>query len=169
MLDYKLTRIFPKPTINAGYIILALGVILGFLLEWAALLLVPLGYFIALSFNGIEINPKIKTFRSYSNIFGLKFGKWESLEDYPDLCVMLRKDSYRAYSYSMSSMTDSNNYYGLFLLSKNHRKKLEIQRHGESQAAIEAAKKLAELLNLNYVKYQPATASKGLQSRRGRH
>lgn len=165
MLNYKLSLIFPKPTIYAGYIILAIGIIFSLMLLWGGLILILLGYFVSQSYNGIQINAESKQYRSYSHIFGMKFGAWKSLNSYCYLSVLPRKDSYRAYSYAMSSMTDSDNYFGIFLLSQNHRKKLEIRRHGQKDAAFVEAQEIAEILNLKLVKYQPQV-SKSTQIRR---
>jgi len=164
MLDYKLAKVFPKPTISAGYVLIALGLFY-MLFQPLAILISLIGIFVSFSYNGIQLDPAQERYRSYSNIFSFKFGRWQDLDAYPDLCIMTRKGAYRAYSYSMTSTTNESQYYGLFLLSKNHRQKLEIQRHGEKSEAIRAAKDIAKILKLNYVKYQPPARPKRITGR----
>ncbi len=165
MLDYKLAKVFPKPTIYAGYILITLGSFY-MLFQVLAILMVAIGVFVSFSYNGIEIKPSEKSFRSYSRIFGLKFGKWEPLEQFKSLSILRREDAYRAYSYAMSSFESKSEYFGIFLLSANHRKKMEVQKHGNKTDALAAAKKLSQDLQLDLVKYQPVISAKTQGRRR---
>ena len=165
ILDYKLSKIFPKPTIYAGYILIGIGLFLA-LFQVFALILCLVGTFVSFSYNGIQLDPSQQRYRSYSHIFGFKFGPWQSLEKFCDLSILRREDAYKAYSYAMSSFENSAVYFGVFLLNKNHRQKLEIQRHGDKDAAIASAKKLAVDLKLEFVRYQPQISQQSQHKRR---
>tara|TARA_R110001592_G_scaffold219477_1_gene473802 strand:- start:201813 stop:202313 length:501 start_codon:yes stop_codon:yes gene_type:complete len=165
MLDFKLAKVFPKPTIYAGYVLIAIG-LFSALFQIFALAFSLIGVFVSLSYNGIQLDPSQRLYRSYSHIFGFKFGSWKSLEKFCDLSILRREDAYKAYSYAMSSFENSAVYFGVFLLNKNHRQKLEIQRHGDKDAAIASAKKLAEELQLEFVAYQPQISQKSQHKRR---
>tara|TARA_R110002050_G_scaffold280921_1_gene428108 strand:- start:3322 stop:3822 length:501 start_codon:yes stop_codon:yes gene_type:complete len=165
MLDFKLAKVFPKPTIYAGYMLIAIGLFAA-LFQIFALAFSLVGVFVSLSYNGIQLDLAKQRYRSYSNIFGFKFGNWESLKKFCHLGILRREDSYKAFSYAMSSFENSAVYFGVFLLNKNHRQKLEIQRHGNKEAALEAAKKLAKELDLELVKYQPQISQQSHYKRR---
>ena len=165
MLDYKLAKVFPKPTIYAGYILIALGLFY-MLFQVLAILMVLIGVFVSFSYNGIQIDTKNGRYLSYSRIFGLKFGKWQELNKFSGLSVLRREDAYRAYSYAMSSFENKTEYYGIFLLSANHRQKMEVQKHGNKSDALVAAKKLSQDLQIEVVKYEPLISAKTRGRRR---
>lgn len=165
MLNFKLAKIFPKPTIFAGYVLILLGIML-FVFQPLALIVSLIGVFISLSYNGIQVDPEKRLYRSYSNIYGIKIGKWESLDPYSSISILRREDAYRAYSYSMSSMEERRIYYGVFLLNASHRKKLEIQRHGDMKEATFSAKGLSSALSLELVHYKPEISTRSAKTRR---
>jgi hypothetical protein len=165
MLNFKLAKIFPKPTIYAGYLLILLGGCF-FIFQPLALGVLLLGIFTSFRFNGIQIDPKKRLYRSYSNIFGMKFGRWESLDDYRKLSVLRRENVYRAYSYSMSTMEERTTYYGIFLVNESQHKKVEIQRHGNMKDATKSAQGLSSKLSLELVQYKPKVSSRNTTKRR---
>jgi hypothetical protein len=66
----------------------------------------------------------------------------------------------------MSSFENRDEYYGIFLLSANHRQKLEVQKHGNKTDALAAAKKLSQDLQIELVKYEPVISEKTRGRRR---
>jgi hypothetical protein len=165
MLNFKLAKTFPKPTIYAGYILILLG-LLFFISQPLSLGISMVGIFTSFSYNGIQIDSKKRLYRSYSNIYGMKFGRWESLDSYRNLSVLRREDVYRAFSYSMSTMEERSVYYGIFLVNESQNKKVEIQRHGNMKDATNSAQRLSSKLSLELVQYKPKISSRSATKRR---
>jgi len=73
-----------------------------------------IGVFVSLSYNGVHLDLSPDRYRSYSNIFGIKIGKWQSLRDFGAVSILRREDSYRADNYAMPSLEESSIYTGSF-------------------------------------------------------
>lgn len=166
-LDNNFGKVFPPAIVYGSYLIFALG-IYSTLFNFFGLLFVLLGAFGAFARNGMLLNPEKDSYKSYTWFLGLKLGSWQSMEGYSDLSILKSKQSTKAYSRAMIETETSNEeFYDIYLLSKNHRKKLLIKRSSlYDQAKIEA-ELLAQALNRPLVPYQPQLSA-ATQARRAR-
>jgi len=139
-----------------GYFLTALGLfILVFLNFIAGFIFLILGLNIAFATSGIQIDPNKRLLRSYYGLFGLRFGKWESLDDYKYLSVLQTRESTSTYSRSNRDITVTDLWFDICLLNENHRVKLIVKRLKSIEEAIKEIKVLSEAMGFRVVKYNP--------------
>ena len=111
---------------------------------------------------GIEISGETKMIKQYTRVFGIKFGKWQSVDNYT--CISLLNVRMRSRTYGGSSnrsVQTSSNKTIIYLLNDSHLKKLAI-----AEAGISEAEEISKLLDLPIVKYSPQISSKSRARRR---
>lgn len=166
LIDNSFGKTFTPAMVVMGYLVIAFGAIGILANPIVGVIFIFVGVFFALSKNGIQIVSDRKVYRTYTNILGMKFGKWQSWEKYPYLSILKRSISTVAFSRAnIATTTSENTYYDIFLLTANHRGKFMIQRSTDKETAKAAALDLASKLNVEYVTYSPTISAK-TQARR---
>ena len=167
MITYKLRKTFPPATVYGGYIVMIVGLInIPFYLV-GGLLACLIGAFISLSWNGVQIDIEQRAYKSYTRIYGFKFGKWQSVDDYPHVSILKSTQSFTAHSRAnIPGVTGRNTFYQVCLLDENHRKKLPLKNEKDQEAATATAKDLAMKLGLSFTKYAPIVSAKTQMRRR---
>jgi len=167
-LDNILAKVFPPATRYSFYVIMAAGLINLAFQPIAGFVAILVSIFVIFAQNGLCLDPQKNQYQSYTKFLGLKMGKWQSLEEYADLCILKTKQSTKAYSRAMvESETSSEVFYDIYLVSKNHRKKLLIKRSSLFDQAKIEAELLAQALERPLVAYQPQLSAAS-QARRAR-
>jgi hypothetical protein len=120
------------------------------------------GLFLVTSASGFQVNFSKAVFREYTSFMGVKRGQWESLNYYPYLSVMLANRTLRASDITgVSSVTFTNESYGLYLLNKTHRKKVLVKRlTGRKESQQKEVAYLAEKFKKELVRYNPVRISR---------
>lgn len=156
MIDNKLGKFFPPVTVVIGYVFLAIGLLLIIGSPFLGIGLALIGTFGAFAKAGVQINANERMFREYTDLFGLKTGKWQSMDGFTDLAVLKKRITTTAHSRTnQSATTSSDEYFDVCLLDKSHRRKQIINRFTEMDMAVHNAQELATKLNLNYGLYNP--------------
>ena len=125
-----------------------------------------IGIYLVFSVIGIQINAKERKFKYYTKQFFIKIGKWQWLEDYPDVCVLLVNQKQTLYSMSNSSFTSKSIVYKVFLLNEWHREKFFIKVFKTEEKAILYAKDFAGRTGTNYTQFSPEISAATLSRRR---
>lgn len=120
------------------------------------------GTFLLTSSSGIQIDYANKRFREYHAYLGIKAGKWDDLDKYPYLSILLANKSTKSSDITtLNSVVQTDVAYGVYLLNKSHRKKILIKRCKEgSIKAKEEAEKFSEKMSKDLVKYSPKRISR---------
>lgn len=108
---------------------------------------------------GTEVDSQKNGFREYSQILGIKRGKWFSMDPYPDIALLTIKESVTVGSRTQTA-SYSENVSGIYLLTANHRRKYMIQRFDTAMEAHKFGEKFAAKFNKNYVKFNPVRAER---------
>ncbi len=125
------------------------------------LLLALFGGFLAFSARGLIINIRMKETKTYSRIYGIRFGKWVSVEGYPNISVLSKRFSSSMTSRSNLTMSlGSEVFYEVYLLDKTHRLKHFIQSYEDVNMANKNMNIIASKLGVNPVKYSPVISQK---------
>lgn len=103
------------------------------------------------SFTAVRIDLKRMRVKQHVNFLGLWFGRWQSMEKYPDIVVLDFKKNYGNPSYSFFSRNESS----VYLMSSNHLKTIRLARCFDRFQANDRARRLSLLLNKDYVQYNP--------------
>lgn len=164
MIDLKTGKLFSKPLIFAGYILMLLGLLS--IVSILGIILLLIGILISFGTTGVSIDPTGKRLKEYSRVFGYKWGEWKSYKDYPFIAVLRRKESSTVYSRSQVSTTELNTYFDINLMNVSHRKKVILTRLKGVDEAEKKAKELCELLEVEYTKYNPVISAKTRARRR---
>ena len=151
--------VFPPALVYAGYIFLAFGVltvtsnwILGSILICASI-------FISFSFCGLEIDLKTKRYKEFSIYFGIKAGKWTSLDQILYVTILHNKEIYEIHSRANITTSDSENFFEVYMLDKSHREKILVKRFKNPDLAINYSNKISSILNIELTKYNPVVST----------
>lgn len=105
---------------------------------------------------GVELLPEQGSYREFTKIFGLRFGKPKSFKDFPFLSVMRTKVTSSAYSITnRNASTGSDLYYDVYMLSQSHRKKVLIRRYSNLHDAKTSAHELGKKISKEVVMFNP--------------
>jgi len=160
IIDNHLGRVFPAPALIGGYLFLIfgfLGLISGYLI---GLVIALIGAFVCFSFSGIQVDLNTRRIKLYTSYFGFKKGETKDLTLYPFICIFKSNKSYSVYSRTNRSTSYSEITYDIYLLTKTHKEKVLLKIEKGQESAIESAKKLAALLDLEVVQYNPVVKSR---------
>ncbi len=167
-INNKTGKTFTPSMVGAGYTVILIGLLIifsGHYISGAIILLV--GGFIALSYNGIEIDDISGRYRSYTSIYGVKFGEWKTTNEFPYISVLKKTESTTAHSRAnIASTTSRETFYEVCLLNKTHRKKLVLKRAYTPEEANEFAEKLTTFLDAEITIYKPVLSQKTINRRR---
>jgi len=156
LLDFKLEKYFPSAMSFVGYFLIFLGVLAIYFFSFIiGPIFLFIGLNIAFAVTGIQINTKARLLRTYYGLFGLRFGKWTSLDDYKYLSILHNRESTSTFSRSNREITTTDLWFDICLLNENHREKLIIKRLKSTEEAVKEVKVLSEAMGFSVVKYNP--------------
>lgn len=161
ILTHSFGKAFPPSLSFSGYVFLVVGIAGAFSNIYVGALFILAGVFIAFTKSGVQINLEENTYRDYNSFFGIRQGKWKSLEPYSYITLMQNHEESATLSRSnRRAITGSTTYYDICLLNDNHRERLTIKRITERDQASGEIKKLSKQLNLPMTKYMPCINTK---------
>jgi len=152
--------VFPPAMVFAGYILLAFGIIV-VITHWIlGVILLFVSVFISFSFYGIDVDTDTKKYKEYSIYFGIKCGKWFSLDKFLFLTVLCNNEVYEIHSRANITTSESVRFYDVYLLDKQHREKLLLKKFKNADSAEDYAKKISGILDLELTNYDPVLTEK---------
>jgi hypothetical protein len=117
-------------------------------------------------FSGIEFNLENKKYRKYISVFGLKNGKWLSYNEYIGIVIFSSKGTKRSLGLNYITHSRSKEIHNVFLVNKNHRKKIKIASKKSRKSVERFASDISEYLSIPIVKYSPKLSEKSLVRRK---
>lgn len=161
-------HVFPPAMVYAGYIFLVFGIIAATTNWILGIILISASVFISFSFFGIEIDIHSKKYKTYSIYFGIKTGKWVSLDKFFYLTLFCNNEIYEIHSNANITSSTKEQFIDIYLLDKQHREKLLLKRFKSAESAVNYANKISQILNLELVKYNPVLSKKSILNRNKR-
>lgn len=165
ILTYQTGKIFPPALIWAGYIVLAAGILTLVGLPPVGVIVIAASIYISFSFAGSQLDVQQRAFRLYNSYFWIKTGQWKSLDNYPDIAILTRREVTTMYGLSSLSSSAEDEHQDICLLNQTHRIKHTIVRCKNRKEAIEEAQKIADALGLRLTTYQPKISDKTRERR----
>ncbi|MEZ4825127.1 MAG: hypothetical protein R3C61_02365 [Bacteroidia bacterium] len=130
-----------------------------FFFDGIVLGLVPLiaGLAITFSHTGILLDIPGKRIKEYTWVLFIKFGRWHSLESYPDILVLRRKRSMGITTYGGGATvrTQSEVVFEVSFANPNHLDLFLICRKADEQEAYTLARELEAETGHELVRYNP--------------
>jgi hypothetical protein len=168
IIENKFGKLFPQGLVFAGYIFLGLGVLMCLAVPLLGMVVILISAFICLTFSGMEINTRNKTYKDYTSFFGfIKQGKWNSYANYPYMTILRKNMVTTIHSRgNVASSTSKELVYDITLLDKTHRKKLVIKRMKDKDKTLAEAEVLAQQLGVEYANYNPQISQATRERRR---
>lgn len=160
VLDEKLGAFFPPTSRFVGQITFVAGMIAAVFTPIVGLFFASAGAFVGFSKSGVLLNPGNKTYKYYIGLFGLRFGKFQSYEQFPYLSVLRTKVTSSAFSITnRNAVTGTNLYFDVYFLNQSHRERVLIRRYSSQFEAKENAQELGVLLSKEVVMYSPKVSA----------
>lgn len=132
--------------------------------------LLLLALYIVTSTYGTQISLKNKYIKPYTSSFGIKKGKWISTILMPDITVLkMGKSVVLKHTFGAADLHLVNEIFEVYLLSKNHRKKILLFETKSYNEAYLVANELAEKMNKNLNKFNPVISAATRSKRYNRH
>ena len=123
-----------------------------------------LSSFIVFSYRGIEFDIDKNMYKEYSKYFGLlKSGDWQSAEPFPFVSVLSKQMANQL----KFGLTFRYRDFGIYLLSDDHRTRIQIASADDEISALQTAKIICSKVNKQYQVYNPPKRA-GRSSRRHR-
>lgn len=117
-------------------------------------LLLPLS--LIFSHVGILLNLEKGFYKNYFSLFGIKWGLWKPLDKYKELILLRSKQTH---GYGMGYLEGMNSAqqisYELYLVNQSHFDLLMINLISSREKGEEEAVKYAQILEMDWVKYNP--------------
>lgn len=159
-LDGTLGSLFPPTVKFVGRIVFVAGVLAMFGLPLIGIFLMLAGAFVGFSVTGVKLFPAEGAYQLYIGLFGLRFGKRKSYQNYPFLSVMRTKVTSSAFSVTnRNASTGSNLYFDVYLLSQSHRERILVRRYSSQFEAKQKAQELGTVLSKKVVMYHPTVSA----------
>jgi hypothetical protein len=156
LLTHDFGKSFPSTLTFSAYVFLVIGL---FAMPYNFILgplFTLMGIFFGFTRSGIQINLNNKTYRSYNSLFGLRQGKWQSLEAYVQMTLLKSSEKSAVMSASnRRTETASDIFYDIVLLNQNQLRQLKIKRLKDKDKAIEDIRILSAQLEMPIVRYKP--------------
>jgi hypothetical protein len=155
-MNFIVSRFFPSVTRFLGYLILTIGVVALYTNGIQVIFIPLIGFAIAFSTKGVVIDIANHQLKEYNNFFFIKFGKWQSLSQFPYITVLeiIEKTSIGSHATLVNS-SSRQLVYRVTLLSKDHYKKLLLQQLKSKEKAHKETDKIADFLGLTKVIFSP--------------
>lgn len=158
LFKYKTGSVFAAPLKYGGWLVIAIGLVIGTsatpLAIALAILFLLVGGVFATASTGIILNTKNKTIKHYTSILGLKRGNERPLDDAPFICIIQK---------NKGSGSNQRTIFEVYLLSKSHRGKMLVHISSSQNSAKAAMQNIAKALNVEIVEYSPPMAVKNGQ------
>lgn len=145
---------FPKPMRFMGCILIPVGIFFTFLTPIVGVIILLLTGFVCFSSTGTKIDFGKKKFMVYNRFFGIKFGKWNSLEGYPYVVIRSESTGYFANSSYFNSMKNVEEVTFIYLADEQHQPKVRLRQVIDTEKGENELEEYAEALNLRMIKYR---------------
>jgi len=137
------------------------GILISSTYLWAGILLTVFCLFAVFARFGNEFNKEKYQTRAYTGIFGFKWGKWHSMEDYTCLVVLHKRMTSVTYGgRTILSAKDTDNRSSIHLSAPSHLKKRMVYETKNSKNAQLNAKRLSDYLEIPIERYNPKPLKK---------
>jgi hypothetical protein len=112
--------------------------------------------------EGVEFSYNTREVRQYIYSFFVRRGSWKKLDSYNDIALLSSRKVQRLHYGYVSGMSSSSRFmtYDVYLLGKNHWKKILVNSYESKEEAQKMIKYLVENIGVNYVVYSPKRISK---------
>lgn len=107
------------------------------------------------SIAGVEVCFETNRIRNYVIVYGIKRGKWKSLDQYTDIAVLSGRYKSTTFSRANTSSTYRGTFFKVYLLSKTHYNKFLLFAFNDLDKAKSTAKEYGKKLNKELTTYQP--------------
>lgn len=166
-MEIKIGQSFPPTILFVSTLFTVVG--LPFLLTIPILgfIILAISTFIWSTSYGFETN-RSGEFREYGRAFGIKWGKWQNLDQFPDMTILTLKEGLTLRNRSNVSTTVVEKYYGIYLLTSSHRAKVLVNKFKDLEQAKDFITPIALGLNKEVVQYNPAISERTRMRRRNR-
>jgi hypothetical protein len=122
----------------------------------AGVVIVIVGCLLSFTPWGTQLDPEKKLYRTYTSLLGLKTGKWSSLKSYPFIAILSGRTSETIHGgRTPASVTISEKYYDIYLLSASHRDRLLVKRFKDSEQSKKEIRTFAKQLGVEIVAFNP--------------
>ena len=126
---------------------------------------VPVFGFVLTSRYGFQIDCTKGKCREYAKAFWIKKGDWKNLTDFPFVAVLKSQKGYTTASMSNRTVTATNPFFEVFLLSETHRTKIQVALFKDLETAKSFAKEFASVVERKYTAYSPQISSSSRRRR----
>jgi len=113
------------------------------------------GGVVVTSRDGVIIDTAKRQLKEYTNLYGYKYGEWESLGNYVSVSVMVSHRVWKLKYLSTKYSDVTPREYVVCLLGKSHVKIQNLKRFDNQKKAMNFAQQVSSQLNLPIVSYQP--------------
>lgn len=156
-LSYNNGKVSPSNVVFMGYIILPVSLFMflmgSYILGSIALVL---SVFIAFTTYGTVIDPEEKKIREYTAYLGfIKVYKSYSYANFQYLTIIPSKKTTTMNMRMINTISHTDYLQGICILNKNYRNKKELTRFPQKSLALDVAKKLTNIMDLEYFEYDP--------------
>lgn len=168
MIKNRLGFSFPLIVVIGGGLLSFAGLISAIENPIIGVFMILVGSFFWSNAYGIQIDTKQNRFREFGSLFGIKNGKWHSLDNLPYISILKNRSGTRVYSMSSHSTTTINNSFVVCLLNHTHRKKFIIKKFNAYNQALSYAENISNQLSKSLVSFNPTISSKTKNRKRSR-
>lgn len=155
-MNFKVSNFFPPMTRILGAVILSIGVVAIVINGIQVIFIALIGFAIVFSTKGVLIDIPNNKLKAYNSFFFIKFGKWQSFDNFPHITVLEATEKTSVSSHTTLVNSSSRKMvYRITLLSKNHYQKLLLQQLKDKEKAHLETEKLADLIGLKKVVFSP--------------
>jgi hypothetical protein len=148
IIKSKTGSLFATPLKYGGFLVILVGIVIAISATVTAILMAVLfiliGGFFGTASTGILLDPKTKSIKHYTSIFGYKKGNYRKLDDYPFITTLQK---------NKGSAGKQRIVFEVYMLSKSHRGKTLVHINASAKAANEAMNKIAKAFDLEATKY----------------
>jgi len=153
-------RLFPKPFIYLAYVLMIFGLFIS-LENIYGIAIILVAAFIVIAPQTIELITDEKLFRKSLSVFGFRFGKWNSYDNYPFISLISSDIVETTYGGRTNrSISVKSKYFILCLLSQSHRSKIVLKTYKDKTIALEDLEIYSQVLNLKKTVFNPQISLK---------
>lgn len=147
----RLDRSFGSNLAFSGWIFLVTGII--FISTVTGIFLLLVGFVLATSTDGTQIDTEKHRIRRYSGPFGIPvLGRWEDIQDHAGLVVIPVKRYFTVWSRSNRSSVSDELDYRVFLTGNDRKARFALLKRPSREAAVAEMDRLSGILHLPVMK-----------------
>ena len=105
--------------------------------------------------RGVILDFENKKIKEYIGLFLIKLGKWNNLNEYPYVSVLVENLKSTGFSATGVEFTERRKIYGVYFMNDSHRKRLRIMDFKLIENATAEAKRIANKMQIEYTEYNP--------------